>query len=219
MLKPEDYIIEGRKIKNNLDIQGDKDFSDFFNSKEECQPAFMPIDVPPPRGPLFVFGEYFLRKFYTVFDRDESVLGFSIANQSSDVSTIQSIVTPYDDSQDEIEKMQEKTKNLNETININIEIKNNQNDISYKNTKKENQKEGIKSATKTSDFLSQSQNGAIVLPKLNEESEFFRDVLEEAKNLNSDMPDMSEQNTKEEKSFLDELNVENLKKDNYFIEP
>lgn len=216
MLKPEDYIIEGRKIKNNLDIQGDKDFSDFFNSKEECQPAFMPIDVPPPRGPLFVFGEYFLRKFYTVFDRDESVLGFSIANQSNDVSTIESIVTPYDDSKDEIQKMQEKTKTLNETINVNINIKNTQNDISSKNTKKENQTDGIKSDKKTSDFLSQSQNGAIVLPKSNKESEFFRDVLEEANNLNSDM---SEQNTKEETSFLDEINEENLKKDNYFIEP
>ena len=85
-----------------------------------------------------------------------------------------------------------------------------------RNTKKENQTDGIKSDKKTSDFLSQSQNGAIVLPKSNEESEFFRDVLEEAKNLNSDM---SEQNTKDEKSFLDESNVENLKKDNYFIEP
>ena len=43
----------------------------------------MPIDVPHPRGPIFVFGEYFLRKFYTVFDRDRNLMGFSVANHNS----------------------------------------------------------------------------------------------------------------------------------------
>jgi hypothetical protein len=88
-LSPEDYIIEGNKIKKNIN---DSDSLNMFN--QECQPAFMPIDVPAPRGPIFVFGEYFLRKFYTVFDRDEKVLGIAPANHTNDQSGL--INTPYD---------------------------------------------------------------------------------------------------------------------------
>jgi hypothetical protein len=102
ILKPEDYIIEGKRIKTSLEIsKNDKngDFGDFFSVKsDECQPAFMPIDVPAPRGPIFVFGEYFLRKYYTVFDRDEMVMGFALANHNTeDNKHIIDIQTPYDD--------------------------------------------------------------------------------------------------------------------------
>ena len=90
ILHPEDYIIEGNKIKNTIS-EVDSDFLNLFN--EECQPAFMPIDVPAPRGPIFVFGEYFLRKFYTVFDRDEKVIGIALANHTNSTTLI---TTPYD---------------------------------------------------------------------------------------------------------------------------
>merc|ERR1719473_814243 len=33
-----------------------------------CDVSFMPLDVPPPQGPLFVFGIPFLQKFFTVYD-------------------------------------------------------------------------------------------------------------------------------------------------------
>jgi hypothetical protein len=47
-----------------------------------CELALMPMDVPPPDGPLFVLGEPFLRKFYTVYDADERRVGFAHATRS-----------------------------------------------------------------------------------------------------------------------------------------
>jgi hypothetical protein len=157
ILRPEDYIIEGKKIKRNLEIKSsdkDREFYDLYpTSREECQPAFMPIDVPKPRGPIFVFGEYFLRKFYTVFDRDLSLLGFSEANHDHSMTyeTKNNIVTPYDDMND---------------LKITNIIRN----------------QGSKNEEKPNKFNNLPQNGAIKLP--NNDSGFFKN-LDEVRNAES----------------------------------
>lgn len=57
-LQPQDYV--------------DKD-------SDGCEVSLMPLDVPPPNGPLFIFGAPFLRKFYTAYDHKNKKVGFAAA--------------------------------------------------------------------------------------------------------------------------------------------
>jgi len=62
---------------------------DYMDSKDkECSLSFMSLDVPPPKGPLFIFGDPFLRRFVTIFDRKGegagSRVGFAVAKHSDD---------------------------------------------------------------------------------------------------------------------------------------
>jgi len=44
-----------------------------------CEVSLMALDVPPPNGPLFIFGDPFLRKYYTSYDLKNKRVGFSTA--------------------------------------------------------------------------------------------------------------------------------------------
>ena len=54
--------------------------SDYVDKDEDgCSIALMTFDIPPPKGPLFIFGDPFLRKYYTVYDREKLQVGFALA--------------------------------------------------------------------------------------------------------------------------------------------
>lgn len=50
----------------------------------DCQVSLMRLDVPPPKGPLFVFGIPFLQKFFTVYDHAHSKVGFAVAKHAGE---------------------------------------------------------------------------------------------------------------------------------------
>jgi len=55
-------------------------------SSSDCSFSLMALDVPPPKGPLFILGDPFLRRFVTVFDNGNQGgprVGFAVSNQGA----------------------------------------------------------------------------------------------------------------------------------------
>jgi len=50
--------------------------------KALCKRAFMPLDVKHPRGPLWVLGDIFFRKYFVIFDRDKKRIGIALRNKN-----------------------------------------------------------------------------------------------------------------------------------------
>jgi hypothetical protein len=66
------FVVSGHTLRLQPDDYVDKD-------EDGCSIALMALDIPPPKGPLFIFGDPFLRKYYTVYDREELKIGFALA--------------------------------------------------------------------------------------------------------------------------------------------
>ena len=76
-LEAKDYMMKSN-IRNSLIEKGTKKLRFKSISNRLCKRGFMPLDVDPPRGPIWVLGDIFLRKFFVIFDRDEKRIGIAI---------------------------------------------------------------------------------------------------------------------------------------------
>jgi cathepsin D len=83
----EEYAILCAKVPNLPDIHiglGGMDYvlhgADYVIEEAGdplCVLAILGIDVPPPAGPLWILGDTFIRKYYTIFDYGNKRLGFA----------------------------------------------------------------------------------------------------------------------------------------------
>jgi len=63
VVRPEDYILD-------------------IGLPDKCLFAFLSIEIPPPRGPLWILGDTFMRRYYTVFDYGNKRIGLAKAAQA-----------------------------------------------------------------------------------------------------------------------------------------
>merc|ERR1719407_331397 len=72
----------GFKLGDHVLNLSPDDYMDKGNG--DCSFSLMALDVPPPKGPLFIFGDPILRRFVTIFDRKGPQVGFAVAKHSED---------------------------------------------------------------------------------------------------------------------------------------
>merc|ERR1719379_2999525 len=60
-----------------------KDYSE--HDKESCATGFQAMELPPNLGPMWVFGQTILRKYYSVYDWNSQRVGIGLASHTSKV--------------------------------------------------------------------------------------------------------------------------------------
>merc|ERR550537_1260649 len=78
---------------NNQEIELTMDPSEYYVSSGvdgKCDPAWMPIEVPSPHGPAWIFGEAFMRSYFTSFHRGAGTTAseVKIARQNPDATSL-----------------------------------------------------------------------------------------------------------------------------------
>merc|ERR1719261_1748681 len=67
------------------------------NAAGDCSFSVMNLDVPPPKGPLFIFGDPFLRRFVTIYDKKGPRVGFAVAKHGNmDAAQADRIISQVD---------------------------------------------------------------------------------------------------------------------------
>lgn len=87
-LNPQEYTIDCTAVNNlpkleiviggyTMELTG-KEYT--IDAGGICLLGMIGIDIPAPRGPLWIYGDIIMRKYYTVFDEKNEQLGFALAN-------------------------------------------------------------------------------------------------------------------------------------------
>jgi hypothetical protein len=70
--------------------------SDYVKKTEDsCVHQLLALDIPPPKGPIILLGDPFLRRYYTIYDRDSLQVGISMAihkNEDGEGEDIEKVV-------------------------------------------------------------------------------------------------------------------------------
>jgi len=77
----EEYTIQHGKVRYK---QGGWVMSREKN-EVQCATTLSSLDIAPPRGPLWILGDAFMRKYYTLFDYDNERVGFAVAKQKAGI--------------------------------------------------------------------------------------------------------------------------------------
>eukprot|EP00457_Paulinella_chromatophora_P006590 gb/GEZN01006609.1/.p1 GENE.gb/GEZN01006609.1/~~gb/GEZN01006609.1/.p1 ORF type:complete len:491 (-),score=85.77 gb/GEZN01006609.1/:77-1549(-) len=86
------YVVGDPAKPQRLDLE--PEYYLHKSNNGECAGAFMGLDVPAPRGPLWILGDVFMEKYLTIFDHGDDKgnnprLGFAIAKSKPDPSLLQ----------------------------------------------------------------------------------------------------------------------------------
>mmetsp|Transcript_150560 Transcript_150560/g.484110 ORF Transcript_150560/g.484110 Transcript_150560/m.484110 type:complete len:411 (+) Transcript_150560:154-1386(+) len=83
------FIVGGRVLTMEKEHYVDK-------ARGSCSMALMSLDIPPPTGPIFIFGIPFLQKYYTVYDPVNSRVGFAVAKHQGSTPSVLLSATDLD---------------------------------------------------------------------------------------------------------------------------
>lgn len=76
--KPVTYAVEDSSGVHEFTVES-KYYQIKDQDKDDCRPGYMSLDVPAPRGPLFIVGNLFMQKYMTVYSRKPQQVGFALA--------------------------------------------------------------------------------------------------------------------------------------------
>jgi len=107
---------------------GDKvlnlDPEDYMDKAEgDCSFSVMSLDVPPPKGPLFIFGDPFLRRFVTIYDRPGPRVGFAVAKHGNmDASKVDRIISQVEGGAAQAGQTREAAKNADNPAEVVLKL-------------------------------------------------------------------------------------------------
>jgi len=86
-LKPFTYIIEaidaeGKTFNKEYPLHPE-DYVMTDSTETDCRPGLSSLDVPAPNGPVWIVGDMFMMKYFSIFDRDDNTVSLARVNPNA----------------------------------------------------------------------------------------------------------------------------------------